>query len=66
MDYSRIYVGDQLLYQSQTCGNSVTKGSTYTVVKVLPNKPTYGIIIDDSGNEKLVKLGYIFAKIGGG
>lgn len=65
MDYSRLYVGDKLLYQSQTCGNSVTKGSTYTVVKVLTNKPTYGIIIDDSGNEKLVKLGYIFAKIGG-
>lgn len=65
MDYSRLYVGDKLLYQSQTCGNSVTKGSTYTVVKVLTTKPTHGIILDDSGNEKLVKLGYIFAKIGG-
>ena len=65
MDYSRLYVGDQLLYQGQVCANSVTTGHTYTVVKEVAGKPTYGIIKDESGNDKLVKMGYLFAKIGG-
>lgn len=64
MDYSRLYVGDKVLYQGQTCANTVTSGQTYEVVR-LTTKPKHGIIIDDSGNDKLIQMGYLFAKIGG-
>ena len=64
MDYSRLYVGDKILYQGTTFDNTVTKGKTYEVVR-LTTKPKHGIIIDDSGNDKLIQMGYLFAKIGG-
>lgn len=65
MDYSRLYVGDTVLYQGQVCANSVTTGSQYPVVEVVPDKPRYGFILDESGRLKLIQMGYLFAKIGG-
>lgn len=62
MDWSRLYKGDTVLYQGTTCANTVTKGEYYTVLRPT-EKPQYGIIIDDSGNEKLIKMGYLFAKV---
>lgn len=65
MDYSRLYKGDTVLYQGSVCANSVITGNQYKVVKELPNKPKHGMIEDESGNLKLIKMGYLFAKIGG-
>ena len=65
MDYRKAYVGDLILYQGNTCANTVTNGETYEVVEVVPGKPLHFFIISDGGVRKLCKMGFMFAKIGG-
>lgn len=65
MDFAKAYVGDEILYQGNTCANTVTNGKTYEVVRVLSNKPRHFFIKDDSGRDKLCQMGFNFAKIGG-
>lgn len=65
MDYTKLYVGDEVLYQGQLCGTgSVIRGNVYRVIKEAPKKG-FGFIIDEHGGEKLVQMGFNYAKIGG-
>ena len=65
MDYSRFYIGDEIIYQGNVCANgSVKRGNTYPVVK-LTDKPKLAFIKDEHGNEKLIKMGFNYAKISG-
>lgn len=65
MDYSKWYVGDKVYYQGTTCANTVTTGETYEVVRVVPDKPTFAFIKDDSNNDKLIQMSSLFVKVGG-
>lgn len=65
MDYSQWHIGDKVYYQGNFCANTVSTGSTYEVVELVPNKPKHAFILDESGRKKLIQMSSLFVKIDG-
>ncbi|AGI11587.1 hypothetical protein LP032_046 [Listeria phage LP-032] len=54
-------IGDMVRYMGcGGCSGHYTHLQTYEVVKLSPHMPRYFFIVDDRGNEHLVKLGVYF------
>lgn len=65
MDYSKAYVGDEIIYRGILCASVFTPEKRYTVVEEVEGKPLNFFVLTDSGDKKLCRLGYNFTKVGG-